>query len=45
VTPQDLSRINTAFFHVNAVISIGLLLVGGLDLWWTFATKAPSGTL
>jgi 4-hydroxybenzoate polyprenyltransferase len=32
VRPNDLARVNTAFFNVNAVISLGLLLVGGLDL-------------
>lgn len=35
VRPDDLSRVNLAFFHVNAVISLGLLAVGVLDLWWT----------
>ena len=33
VRPDDLDRVNTAFFHVNAVISLGLLTVGTLDLW------------
>ena len=28
VRPDDLSRVNQAFFHVNAVVSIGLLVVG-----------------
>ncbi len=32
VRPDDLSRVNAAFFHVNAVVSIGLLLVVALDL-------------
>lgn len=32
VRPDDLSRVNQAFFHVNAVVSIGLLVVGCLDL-------------
>ena len=32
VRPNDLARVNTAFFNVNAVISLGLLLIGGLDL-------------
>ncbi len=27
VRPDDLSRVNQAFFHVNAVISLGLLVV------------------
>ena len=33
VSPSDLSRINAAFFTVNGVISVGLLLFVGLDLW------------
>ncbi len=33
VQPDDLSRVNQAFFHVNAVVSIGLLAVGTLDLF------------
>jgi 4-hydroxybenzoate polyprenyltransferase len=33
VRPDDLSRVNAAFFNVNAVISLGLLMVGTLDLW------------
>ncbi len=33
VRPDDLSRVNAAFFNVNAVISIGLFIVGCLDLW------------
>lgn len=32
VKPNDLDRVNTAFFNVNAVISLGLLAVGTLDL-------------
>jgi 4-hydroxybenzoate polyprenyltransferase len=32
VRPDDLTRVNRAFFHVNAVVSIGLFLVGSLDL-------------
>jgi 4-hydroxybenzoate polyprenyltransferase len=27
VRPDDLSRVNRAFFHVNAVVSIGLFVV------------------
>lgn len=34
VRADNLSRVNLAFFHMNAVISIGLLAVGLLDLWW-----------
>ncbi|NOX55022.1 MAG: UbiA family prenyltransferase [Planctomycetes bacterium] len=33
VRPDDLDRVNVAFFHVNAVISIGLFLVGLADVW------------
>ena len=32
VQPDDLERVNLAFFHVNAVISLGLLVLGTLDL-------------
>jgi 4-hydroxybenzoate polyprenyltransferase len=32
VRPDDLARINTAFFNVNAIISLGLLVVGTADL-------------
>ncbi|MEM6654401.1 MAG: UbiA-like polyprenyltransferase [Planctomycetota bacterium] len=32
VRPDDLDRVNVAFFNVNAVISIGLLAVGAVDL-------------
>jgi 4-hydroxybenzoate polyprenyltransferase len=32
VKPNDLTRVNIAFFNVNAIISIGLLIVGTLDL-------------
>jgi 4-hydroxybenzoate polyprenyltransferase len=35
VRPDDLARVNMAFFHVNAVISLGLLAVGFLDLMVT----------
>lgn len=34
VRPDDLSRVNQAFFQVNAVVSLGLLVVGVLDLWF-----------
>ncbi len=33
VRPDDLDRVNLAFFHVNAVISLGLFALGTLDLW------------
>ena len=32
VRPDDLSRVNLAFFHINAVISIGLFVVVAIDL-------------
>lgn len=32
VRPDDLSRVNVAFFNVNAVVSIGLFMVVTLDL-------------
>ena len=35
VRPDDLTRVNRAFFHVNAVISLGLFAVASLDLWLT----------
>lgn len=33
VRPNDLARVNLAFFHVNAIISVGLLVLGMADLW------------
>ncbi len=39
VRPDDLTRINVAFFNVNAIISLGLFVVGVADVWiarrWT----------
>jgi 4-hydroxybenzoate polyprenyltransferase len=32
VQPDDLTRVNRAFFHVNAAVGAGLLAAGGLDL-------------
>jgi 4-hydroxybenzoate polyprenyltransferase len=32
VRPDDLRRVNLAFFYINAVVSVGLLVVGLLDL-------------
>ncbi|MFP6588729.1 MAG: UbiA-like polyprenyltransferase [Pirellulaceae bacterium] len=32
VKPDDLARVNSAFFQVNAIISIGLFLIVSLDL-------------
>jgi 4-hydroxybenzoate polyprenyltransferase len=33
VRPDDLTRVNTAFFQVNVIISVGLLVVGLADVW------------
>jgi len=33
VRPDDLTRVNVAFFQVNIAISMGLLAVGVADLW------------
>ncbi|MEQ9408372.1 MAG: UbiA-like polyprenyltransferase [Fuerstiella sp.] len=33
VRPDDLKRVNIAFFNVNAIVSFGMLAVGCLDLW------------
>jgi 4-hydroxybenzoate polyprenyltransferase len=33
VRPDDLARVNLAFFHVNAVISVGLFVVALADMW------------
>jgi 4-hydroxybenzoate polyprenyltransferase len=37
VRPDDLTRVNRAFFHVNIAISLGLLAVGAADLCLTSA--------
>ena len=33
VRPDDLNRVNIAFFNVNAVISFGIFVLGCLDIW------------
>jgi 4-hydroxybenzoate polyprenyltransferase len=33
VKPDELARVNTAFFNVNAVVSAGLLIVGVVAMW------------
>lgn len=33
VSAQDLTRVNIAFFQVNAVVSFGVLAAGCLDVW------------
>jgi len=42
VKPNDLGRVNLAFFHVNAVVSVGLLVLGLADLWWSSRGIAPA---
>lgn len=32
VKPDDLTRVNVAFFHVNAIVSVGLFVVTSVDL-------------
>jgi 4-hydroxybenzoate polyprenyltransferase len=32
VRPNDLTRVNVAFFNINAIISLGLLVVAAIDL-------------
>ncbi len=34
VRPNDLNRVNIAFFNVNAVVSFGIFAIGCLDLWF-----------
>jgi len=34
VRPDDLTRVNRAFFHVNALFSIGVFVVGVIDIVW-----------
>ncbi|MBI1247328.1 4-hydroxybenzoate octaprenyltransferase [bacterium] len=34
VRPSDLSRVNLAFFHVNTIIGIGVLIFTSVDLLW-----------
>ncbi|MDA8743454.1 putative 4-hydroxybenzoate polyprenyltransferase [Rubripirellula amarantea] len=34
VSPDDLDRVNQAFFDTNAIISVTLLIAGSLDCWW-----------
>ena len=33
VRPDELNRVNVAFFNVNAIISFGILILGCLDVW------------
>ncbi len=32
VRPDDLTRVNLAFFHINSIVSIGLFVLGSIDL-------------
>ena len=34
VRPDDLTRVNAAFFNVNAIVSIGLFVIGSVDLFF-----------
>jgi 4-hydroxybenzoate polyprenyltransferase len=34
IRPGDLSRVNQAFFQVNAIISVGLFLIVLADVVW-----------
>lgn len=34
VSPNDLGRVNIAFFHINAIISFGLSLTAAIDAVW-----------
>ncbi len=35
VRPDDLERVNVAFFHMNSIISVALLLGVWIDLWYS----------
>jgi 4-hydroxybenzoate polyprenyltransferase len=35
VRADDLTRVNLAFFNVNAIVSLGLFAVGAIDLLWS----------
>jgi 4-hydroxybenzoate polyprenyltransferase len=34
VKPNDLTRVNDAFFTVNSIVGIGLFAVGAIDAWF-----------
>ena len=36
VRPDDLTRVNVAFFNVNAIVSVGLFIVTSIDLLTAF---------
>lgn len=33
IRPDDLQKVNIAFFNVNAIVSFGILVVGCIDVW------------
>ena len=39
VTPADLTKVNIAFFNVNAVVSMGLLALGLADMWVSYVAR------
>ena len=39
--PVDLQRINIAFFQLNVLVSLGLAVVGVLDLWLSLKSVLP----
>lgn len=39
VTPTDLTKVNIAFFNVNAVVSIGLLVIGLADVFYSSGVR------
>lgn len=39
VTPSNLTKVNIAFFNVNAVVSIGLLVIGLADVFCSSAVR------
>lgn len=41
VRPDDLRRVNLAFFQVNAAVSLGLLAIGSLDVWLFPSVASP----
>ena len=41
VRPDDLARVNLAFFHVNAVVSVGLFFVTLADVWLGSSSRGP----
>jgi 4-hydroxybenzoate polyprenyltransferase len=44
VTPGNLTKVNIAFFNVNAVVSLGLLIFGVADVWMTKPATSTQGS-